>query len=274
MRPAAEAKVAAPSAQPLKLKPAQTPLQPRLVAEQAPPPASLPPAGDDSLNELVRELGEDPVCSDGALNDARLGDVLKRLWDGVARKPRDWVAAWQAMAIPVDKQGEVLQKLLNMAFVQAADSERAPMVVADLVKAHKVKMRSVEEVLVAFGHNLDGILALNEDAWHVYAQFLVHVFPKPAGAGWGWSRVGWSWQSWWKFVEQCIQSLEVSRASDVVCMILRLIQEREGQPIQDVQAWADGDKLQRVVGKISELGACNADEAVEKLGMQGVIVAV
>jgi len=273
----AAANPAAAKQRPPQHKPAQPPPQtPRQPPPQpaATPPASPPPGGDDALFVLVGELGDAPVVSDGALNEARLGDVLKRLWDGVARKPKDWIAAWQAMTIPVDKQAEALQKFLNMTFMQPEDPERAPMVVAELVKAHKVKMRSVEEVLVAFGHNLDGILALNEDAWHVYAQFLVHVFPKPAAAGWGWSRVGWSWQSWWKFVEQCIQTLEPSRASDVLCMILRLVQDREGQAIQEVQGWAEGDKLSRVVAKISELGACESAEALEKLAMQGVTVAV
>jgi len=258
-----------------KPKPPQPPAQPparppSAAAPAASPPASPPPSGEDPLFALIGELGNDPVCVDGALNDARLGDVLKRLWDGIARKPKDWIAGWQAMKIPVDKQGEALQKFMNMAFMHPEDSERAPMVTAELVKSHKVKMRSVEEVLVAFGSNLDGILAINENAWHVYSYFLVNVFPKPSTAGWGWSRVGWSWQSWWKFTEQCIQTLEASRASDVLCMILRLIQEREGQPLAEVQGWADSDRLQRVVTKLSDLGACEASEAAEKLAAQGV----
>jgi len=218
-------------------------------------------------------LGEDPVVTDGELNDARLGDVLRRLWDGAARKPKDWVMAWQTMSIPVEKQGEALQKFLNMAFSEAG-MERASMVIADLVKAHRLKMRSVEDVLVTFGHNLDGILALNEDAWHIYAQFLVQVFPKPATAGWGWSRVGWSWASWFKFAEQCIQSLDGARASDALCMVLRLIQERETAPIGEVQGWAEGDKLSKFVAKIAELSACEPIEAAEKLGQQGVVVQV
>lgn len=31
----------------------------------------------------------------------------------------DWVMAWQTMSIPVEKQGEALQKFLNMAFSEA-----------------------------------------------------------------------------------------------------------------------------------------------------------
>jgi len=266
--PAPEAVPKAPVAKAAVAKP--KPPQPN---SQAP---SSPGAGGGSSEEdllaLVTEIAETPVVEDGDLNEARLGEVLKRLWDNPARKTKDWIAAWQAMLIPVDKQAEALQKFLNMTFTQAESSDRAPAIVAELVKGHKIKMRSVEEVLVAFGNNLEGILALNEDAWHVYAHFMVHVFPKPNGSGWGWSRVGWSWQSWWKFTEQCVQSLEASRSSDVLCMILRLIQEREGTPIAETQAWSDGDKLQRVVGKIAELGACEVSEAAEKLAQHGVVV--
>jgi len=228
---------------------------------------------DDPLYVLVGSLTEDPVCADGAIREARLTEVLKHLWNGAARKPKDWVAAWQAMVIPVDKQCEALQKFLNMAFVQTQghDAHEAPMVVAELAKNHKVKMRSVEEVLVAFGHNLDGLIAVNEEAWHIYALFLVHVFPKPAGSGWGWSRVGWSWLNWWAFVEKCISSLEPARAFDVVAMILRLIQEREGAPL--VQSWTGGDKLARVIGKLGEFGSCKEAEVIERLGIEGVVAA-
>mmetsp|Transcript_96022 Transcript_96022/g.213790 ORF Transcript_96022/g.213790 Transcript_96022/m.213790 type:complete len:560 (-) Transcript_96022:26-1705(-) len=274
-QPGAATKLKAPTPQaPLqKAKAAQPP--PAAAQVEEAPPASPPPtdlAGEDPLYVLVGELTEDPVSVDGALVEARLGEVLKRLWDGIARKPKDWVAAWQAMGIPADKQSEALQRFLNMTFMQTEDPDRAPMIVAELVKAHKVKMRSVEDVLVAFGHNLDGILAINEEAWQVYAQFLVHVFPKPLHSGWGWSRVGWSWQSWWQFAEKCVATLEASRAFDVLALILRLIQDKEGLPIAQVQVWSEGEKLQRVVTKLGELGSCDAAEVVEKLSLQGVMI--
>ncbi|CAE8707622.1 unnamed protein product, partial [Polarella glacialis] len=194
--PAAPPKAAAAPKAVVKSAPKAPPVEASEDAEgqaMASPPAS--PPSDDALYILVAEFVEDPVVQDGELRDARLAEVFKRLWDGIARKPKDWVAAWQSMGIPVEKQAEALQKLLNFTFVQTEDPERAPAIVAELVKNHRIKMRSVEEVLTNFGHNLDGLLALNEEAWHVYAKFLVHVYPKPLAAGWGWSRVGWSWMS-------------------------------------------------------------------------------
>lgn len=238
------------------------------------PPPSPPPdeelAESDPLYVLVGELSRDPVCENGELKEARLQEVLKRLWCGTAKRPKDWVVAWHAMVIPVEKQAEALQKVLHMAFAEEADEEKAPKIIAELVINLKVKMRSVEEVLVAFGHDLDSILAKNDEAWHVYAHFLTHLFPKPQGSGWGWSRVGWSWQSWWQFVEKCVQSLDGDKAFDVIAMTLRLVQDKEGMPLAEVQAWSDGDKLSKVSGKLAELGSCSLDEVVERLGVAGV----
>lgn len=238
------------------------------------PDGSPPPLDGDPLYVLAGELTSDPVTdTEGNLKIARLDEVFRRLWDGAAKKPKDWVAAWLAMVLPVERQAEALQRFFNMAFVRTEDPEKAPAIVAELMKNHRIKLKSVEEVLGAFGENLDGILALNEEAWQVYAFFLMHVFPKPKDAGWGWSRVGWSWLSWWQFVEKCISTLEGSKAFDVVAMILRLIQDREGMPLAEVQTWSDGEKLSRMTGKLAELGSCTPDEVVERLGEAGVATA-
>ena len=62
---------------------------------------------EDPLYILAGELTENPVIVDGAVNETRLTEVLQRLFDGGARKSKDWVAAWQAMFIPVERQAEV-----------------------------------------------------------------------------------------------------------------------------------------------------------------------
>lgn len=263
------------------------PPRPSVAAQQAPaaapavgsangagasPPES-PPAGDNSpLLALVSELTEDPVCEEGLLIDTRLNQVLKALWDGVAQRPKDWLAAWMAMVIPQERHAEVLQRFLNMAFVQSQghNAEEAPMIIAELVKGHKIKMTVLEEVLVAFGHNLDGVLAMNDEAWHVYAYALLHLYPKPLKTGWGWSRVGWTWLGWWKFVEKTIASLEASKAFDVLSMLLRLVQDREGVGLS--QVWNEADKMKQVLTKMAELGVCSEEEVASRLIVEGITV--
>jgi hypothetical protein len=227
------------------------------------------------MTAFLSDLGAKPVFDGEKIGEANLAAMLKRLWEGAAQTPKDWAAAWQAMKIPADKQGLALQKFLNMTFMQARSSDRAGLVVAELVKAHKLKLRRTEEVLVTFGENLKSIMAINKSVWQVYAHFLVHLFPKPADAGWGWSRVGWSWQSWLHFVEQCVKSLDSAVAFDVVCLILRLIQASEGRPLAQAAPWCEADCTQQVVAKLSELGGSGQDEVIAKLrNLHGVEVSV
>jgi hypothetical protein len=235
-----------------------------------------PDASDtDPLHTLIGELVSHPVIDDdGNIDDPRLGEVFTKLLNGIAKKPKDWAVAWNAMKIPLDKQVEALQAFLNLAFVRTDDPEKAPMVIAELAMMHKIKIRSVEEVLLVFGQNFDGVLAINEEAWQFYPKFLVQVFPKPAASGWGWSRVGWSFQSWWTFVEKCIQTLESPRAFEVIAQLLVLIQDREGTTIADIPAWSEGDRLTRVLTKLCELGSCDAGEVMEQLTNLGVVVPI
>lgn len=239
----------------------------------SPPANDLAAAGDSQdLFALVGELTEDPVCVDGDLNEERLEAVLRRLWTGTARRPKDWVSAWQAMVIPVELQSQALQKLFNIAFLESKDPGKAPGIVADLVKNHKVKMKSVEDVLAAFGEDLDGILAVNPEVLSSYAMFLMHVHPKPATAGWGWSRVGWSWLSWWQFAERVVATLDAERGLDVLAMALQLVQEKEGVPLAELQSWIDGAKLDRAVTRVCERLERGRDEIVERFRREGVEV--
>jgi len=262
----------APVDSPVASAPAAAPAVGSANGAGASPPESPPPGDNSPLLALVSELTEDPVCEEGLLIDTRLNQVLKALWDGVAQRPKDWLAAWMAMVIPQERHAEVLQRFLNMAFVQSQghNAEEAPMIIAELVKGHKIKMTVLEEVLVAFGHNLDGVLAMNDEAWHVYAYALLHLYPKPLKTGWGWSRVGWTWLGWWKFVEKTIASLEASKAFDVLSMLLRLVQDREGVGLS--QVWNEADKMKQVLTKMAELGVCSEEEVASRLIVEGITV--
>jgi hypothetical protein len=176
------------------------------------------------------------------------------------------------MLIPVEGQVQALRLFLNLTFVQTQghSSEDAPIIVSELCKNHKVKLTSVEEVLVAFGQNLDGVLAMNEEAWHIYAHILVHLHPQPATSGWGWSRVGWNWMAWWKWLEKVIASLEASKAADVLCLALRLAQDREGRPLSEVANWSG--KLKLCISKLAELSACSESEAISRFSTEGVSI--
>mmetsp|Transcript_13436 Transcript_13436/g.29375 ORF Transcript_13436/g.29375 Transcript_13436/m.29375 type:complete len:493 (+) Transcript_13436:164-1642(+) len=253
------------AAKPAAAKPAAAKPKP-----QAPAVASPVSGTEEDLQEFVDQINENPVVVDGELDETRLMEVLTSLWGNPARKARHFLAIWQAMQIPVPRQATALNKFLNMTLSEGDVSDRAASIVAELVKGHKVKMRSVEEVLVAFGNDMPSLIALNEQAWQLFAHFLVHVFPKPSQAGWGWSRVGWSFNSWLKFIEQCTASLEANYVADVMTTILRSIQEKEGSAINEAQPWNEGGKLERYTAKMAELSQMQEDEVAVKLGEAGV----
>lgn len=238
---------------------------------QSPLAPNSPMGQSDPLYVLVGEFAEDPVCEDGSIKEERLKQVLDRLWSGIAKKPKDWVAAWQAMVIPADQQSVALQSFINMAFGKNEGVEYAGQIVAELVKSHKVKMRSVEEVLSAFGGNLEGIMMMNETAWKLYSVYCLHVYPKPAGSGWGWSRVGWSWLTWWQYVERCLQSLEGARAFEVLLLILKMIQEKEGVTLSEIQTWLDGDKIPKVLRRLAELSDLDEGAVNARLAEEGIV---
>mmetsp|Transcript_51384 Transcript_51384/g.122104 ORF Transcript_51384/g.122104 Transcript_51384/m.122104 type:complete len:606 (+) Transcript_51384:96-1913(+) len=237
----------------------------------APSPPPSPQAAvevpEDNLYTITGQLADDPVVVDGIIQEVRLLEVLKQLWNNLKR-PKDWNAAWHAMNIPIEKQSEVLLKFLDMAVVQEADYERAPTIVADLVKSLRIKMRSIEEILAAPDCPL---LILSDDAWEVYANFLARIFPKPSGCGWGWSRVGWSFNQWWQFTEKCILCLDSARAFDVIGRILKLLEEWEGRPLGEVETpWRETGKLDKILGKLVGLQVCEPDEVLFKLAEAGV----
>eukprot|EP00929_Paragymnodinium_shiwhaense_P049222 TRINITY_DN24843_c0_g1_i1.p1 TRINITY_DN24843_c0_g1~~TRINITY_DN24843_c0_g1_i1.p1 ORF type:complete len:549 (+),score=181.54 TRINITY_DN24843_c0_g1_i1:85-1731(+) len=258
----------APKAPVTKSKPA-TPAAVAAPAAAAATASGATGSDDDSVYALLGELAQDPVVVAEEVNEARLMAIFTRLWDGTAKKKADWPLVFGAMQIPVDKQTEVVQKYLNMAFSRKEDPAKCTEILCDLVKTHKVKMRSAEEALVSFGPNLDGILAMNEQAWHVYSYFLVGLFPK---SGYGWARVGWAFRSWWEFTMKCTATLQAEQAFDVITLVLSIIQEKEGAKLAEIPDWVEGTKLPTVLATLCDIAGIEATEAISRLSEKGVVV--
>lgn len=232
-------------------------------AEEDDAPSGL--GATDPLYVLVGEFAANPCHVEGALKEERLQEILEQLWNGAAKRNKDWVSAWQAMVLPVDLQTVALQHFLNLAFSKPDPIEKSALIMAELVKNHKVKMKSAEETLSACACNLDSICEQNENAWEIYARYCLHVFPKPSGSGWGWSRIGWSWATWWQYVEKCIQSVDPERAWEIIKLILRLIQEKEEAPLGQVAQWTEGGRLTKVIQRLAEFGEMDEDAVVQTL---------
>jgi hypothetical protein len=223
-------------------------------------------AESDPLYALLGELSANPIYEAGTLRADRLKEVFIRLWAGVAQSPKDWLDAWQAMRIPPDSQSDGLKEILNLGCA-CQDLERASIILSELVTSFKVKTSSMQRALKEMP--LKEMLAVNKKALHMYPMYLVRLLPKPRGTGWGWSRVGWSWNAWWQYVTNCVQSLSLADAFDVIATILRFAQTNEGVPLGTKQDWLDG-KLQIVVRTLSELAPCESADVLTRLQTFGV----
>jgi len=225
------AKVSISKAPVAKAPVAKAPVAKAPVANAAgPPPAkSAVPrsdtwkdfAGIDPLYALLGEVSQSKVLgSDGVFHPDRLEKYLGTLiLEQAAKKPKDWVEVWAAMDIPVTNQTIVMTPIL--AFGLQHTPEKMGKIIAELLKGHRIKTKTIEESVV-------GAYKGQPDPYGVLSELLYIIFPKGPQSEWGWSRVGWSWQEWWKITENCYNSIDKASALDGLGALLDKI-EAEGK---------------------------------------------
>jgi len=178
----------------------------------------------DPLYALLGQVAEEKVVDDGHLQEAILQQYLETLIvQKAAKKPKDWIEVWAAMGIPIDCQTKVLTEIIAFG-LQTSPEGGLGQVLAELIKGHRVKSKAVEEAVQA-------TLTGGEDRAGVLREMLFIVFPKGPNSDWGWSRVGWGWQEWWKITEKTIGCLEPTSAFDELGLLLEKIEAAGGKPL-------------------------------------------
>eukprot|EP00930_Biecheleria_cincta_P018182 TRINITY_DN14251_c0_g3_i1.p1 TRINITY_DN14251_c0_g3~~TRINITY_DN14251_c0_g3_i1.p1 ORF type:complete len:266 (-),score=62.91 TRINITY_DN14251_c0_g3_i1:47-811(-) len=209
----------------------------------------------DPLYALFGEVGEDKVMlDDGELKEATLERYLTKLIvDKAAKKPKDWIEVWARMDIPVQWQAKVLTPIVSFG-LQYTPPGGLGCILAELLKGHRVKTKAVEEALQATLGNAartEGVLV----------DMLFVIFPKSPHSEWGWSRVGWSWQEWWKMVEKSLSCLEPTSAFDELGLLLDKIEAAGcGKPLsQQTQIWTE-PRLAKVRSLLCKFGGLEDEE--------------
>ena len=189
-------------------------------------------SSSDPLYALMGEVQEKKVVSeDGQVNQERLGRCLQILvMEQAAQKPKDWIEFWAAMNIPVECQSSVLSEIVAFC-LSVPPVGGLGAVLAELIKGHRVKTRAVEQAV-------EQAMAGGQDTGGVLRQMLFSIYPKGPDSDWGWSRVGWSWQEWWKIVERTIGCLDNLAAFDELGLLLERL-ESEGKPLAQQQIWSE-----------------------------------
>jgi len=178
----------------------------------------------DPLYALMGEANENKVIGpEGILKADLLQKYLKKaMIDKAAKKTKDWVEIWAAMGIPVEHQSVVLEPIVRFGL------EHAPKglgkILAELLKGHRVKTNAVCDAV-------QGAFKGLSDDYGVLREMLFIVFPKGPTSEWGWSRVGWSWQEWWKLANGTLTALNATSAFEELALLLDRIEAEGGQPL-------------------------------------------
>ncbi|CAJ1373403.1 unnamed protein product [Effrenium voratum] len=207
----------------------------------------------DPLYALMGEVQEAKVVVEGHVAEETLRRYLDTLVvQGAASKPKDWVEVWAAMNIPVDSQTAVLSVIVAFC-LQHPPPGGLGALLAELIKGHRVKTKAVED---AVAQAMRG----KEDSEGVLRELLFTIFPKGPNSDWGWSRVGWSWQEWWKICARVLSSLKPLSAFDELGLLLERIELSSGEGPEKVtlakqQMWA-GPRLGKVRELLCQFGGC------------------
>mmetsp|Transcript_6071 Transcript_6071/g.14441 ORF Transcript_6071/g.14441 Transcript_6071/m.14441 type:complete len:260 (+) Transcript_6071:19-798(+) len=187
----------------------------------------------DPLYALMGEVQEKRIVSEaGQVQNELLSRCLQILVvEQAAQKPKDWIEFWAKMNIPVDSQSRVLKEIIAFCLNEPPVGGLGA-VLAELIKGHRVKTRAVEEAV-------ETAMAGGQDPRGVLRQMLFSIYPKSPDSDWGWARVGWSWQEWWKIVERTIGSLEKLAAFDELGLLLESLELEGGKPLSSQSIWSE-----------------------------------
>lgn len=289
-----------------------TVLQPSGTASDAPGDIDSANIPVEVLQRIISELSERPIVSDGVLDEARLERVVLQLLkcgvlplhaDASSTARARWAKVWHAMLVPADLQVTAVTTLLRLG-IEFKDSledghcpsRRVAQLVTELVKGHRVKLRSVEHAVRGSSTLCVAPTNDGEDAWlsavdacgrrdrgtglHAGARWrraqlfcaevLMQLFPQPAQAGWGWSRVGWSWASWWACVCRVLEEAEPHASFSVIVTSLSLMQECTGMPLLSQEAWQDELRVSKLRAKLLELIVAKDTELDRLLHRAGI----
>jgi len=204
-------------------------------------------AESDPLYALVGEVSTHKVMDgNGKLDEGLLMKYLDMaIIQKAVKKPKDWVEFWAAMDIPVTNQVEVLEPILRFALEH--EPESLGKIAAELLIGHRVKSKSLQEAIQG------ACKEEGTDKGFLRETFFL-IFPKGPQSEWGWSRVGWSWQEWWKLVDGCYSGLDSARAFDELCWLLDKIEAEGGKPlVEQAQVWNE-TRLKKVKTLLCKFG--------------------
>lgn len=211
----------------------------------------------DIVYDLCQAQKEKPCHADGSLQAENFRNFIKEVF-AAATQPSHWEEAWRRTAFPEELRAEAsqafLQNLLDFAMSEVPQVKdpvtAAALAIAALSRSFYIKRQAVEDFFI------ERMQSDNPSTWQILSWLLFHWFPQTKTAGWGWSRVGWSWSGWWKVVERLLNQAQKNFPEAAFKMLkeaLVRMQEQKGCKHMFLKPPFDDLRRQMLIEKLSSL---------------------
>ncbi|CAJ1342978.1 unnamed protein product [Effrenium voratum] len=163
----------------------------------------------------------------------------------------EWQAAWQLGLgkLPDQERDRANLMLVTtmLAFSTDPDAdrrERLSKALADFVRSHKVKLRTLEEAVVDAVDQVQGCFRYLSELEQVISSLLAYLYPAASNAGYGWRRPGWSFADWMRMVEKLLGRLEETAAVELLERTLYLLEEQPDLQLRPLRDFLNSAKRQ------------------------------
>jgi len=206
-----------------------------------------------------------PVIHAGVLQEPNLRAFFKEL-RGTATQAVHWEQAWQQMLLPEQDRVEAgricVHQLLDLSAGGNDEAATSALALAHLSRGHRIKIKIVEEVLA---ENL-GLAVVREEVQEVMSWLLFHWFPQGKTAGWGWWRVGWSWNEWWKSADRLLSAFSPANRLGAFKSMKAALEKMQDKPSQSFQGqpWTP-ERRDLLLTRLRSLMGWNEEKLKEEL---------
>lgn len=232
------------------------------------------------LKKLKQELpAKSPVANTTAMRSATAPAMTFTVQDPklfqeamnnvLKAEPKDWKTVWAAQKITTKDQASALAAL-GQGAAEAGDIESVCTLLTTLAGVKLINMSAIEAALGALAGNLEELVIVYENAWHLHSQSLYHFFPRTEQSSWGFPEKTWTWNSWWQMVERVLSKADSFRAFDILVLVLQMMQESSGLDIKMQPVWQESGRLAKVKKVLCKWGDMDEKAIMETLSAYGV----
>jgi len=236
--------------------------------------------GDEQLETADQDESTIIIDEDDAEGD-ETAPYWEELRDFLATQgeaqPVELMQAWNRLSFTQENTPEGLQTLYQVAMTGEFEDlglQVCAVLTMELLKAHKVTVDTVVEILAVLGQTMDEAVQEFEGAWCLYPYIITLMFPKTFSATpWGLLMKSWRWTNWYEMVETVLATFDKTRSFDILVYVLQLLQEKSSNiAIKDQKVWNEEQRIPRVLALLGKYGDMSPEALSETLEQYEVLL--